>query len=266
MSLEDIIPQVRETGAAAVDIWSSHGEPVPQRDMIETMGRARFRQMLAAHKVGMAALTHFKLGPFGLQEEMRVARELGGKGTLLVCGSRWPGLRVAATDAAAYKSAIRQFATQLRPHVEEAEKQEVIIAIENHGGQVLLTPDSIRWLLEFERSPALGIALSPYHLDQDPAMLARLIEDMGNRMVLFYAWQHGKGSTTKMPKEDELQQLPGRGPLDFKPIVQALRKIQFTGWTEIFMHPFPRGLPILPTAAAVTAEINRSRRYLENLL
>jgi sugar phosphate isomerase/epimerase len=175
-------------------------------------------------------------------------------------------LRVGAADVAAHKAAMKQFAEQLRPHIEEAEKHEVIIAIENHGGQVLLTPDSIRWLLDFERSPALGIALSPYHLDQDPSMLARLIEDIGNRMVLFYAWQHGKGSTRRMPKEDELQQLPGRGPLDFKPIVQALKRIQFTGWTEIFMHPFPRGFPILSTAAEVTAEINRSRRYLESLL
>lgn len=34
------------------------------------------------------------------------------------------------------------------------------------------------------------------------------------------------------------------------------------GWTEIFMHPVPRGIPILPTADEVIAEINRSRQYL----
>ena len=38
-----------------------------------------------------------------------------------------------------------------------------------------------------------------------------------------------------------------------KPLVQALVKIRYRGWTEIFMHPFPRGIPILPTAAEVTA-------------
>lgn len=266
MSLEEIAPEVRKCGATALDVWSSHAEPVPQRDMIEKMGHPAFRRLLGDHRLRLAALTHFKLGPFGLKDEMRVARELGGKGTLLIAGSRWPGVTVPVTDTAGHKEAMRQFAAQLRPHVEEAERNEVVVAIENHSGQLLLTPDSIRWLLDFEKSPALGIALSPYHLDQDPAMLARLIEDMGHRMVLFYAWQHGKGSMGKMPKEDELQQLPGRGSLDFKPIVRALAKVNYQGWTEIFMHPFPRGIPILPTAGEVTAEINRARRYLEDCL
>lgn len=266
MSLEEISGQVRKTGAEAIDVWSSHAEPVPQRDMIGKMGHAAFRDLLARTRIRLGALTHFKLGPFGLAEEMRVARELGGKGTILVTGSKWPGPRADTRDAEGHKAAVKGFAAHLRPHVETAEKHGVVIAIENHAGQVLTTPDSIRWLLGFEPSPALGIALSPYHLEQDPAMLARLIEDMGNRMVLFYAWQHGKGSTGKMPKEDELRQLPGRGPLDFGPMVRALKKIRYAGWTGIFMHPFPRGIPILPSAAEVTAEINRSRKYLEGLL
>ncbi len=35
-----------------------------------------------------------------------------------------------------------------------------------------------------------------------------------------------------------------------------LQKINYSGWTEIFMHPVPRGIPILETAAKVTVEIN----------
>jgi hypothetical protein len=42
--------------------------------------------------------------------------------------------------------------------------------------------------------------------------------------------------------------------------------MKYSGWTEIFMHPVPRGIPILETASAVTAEINRSRDYLNKLL
>jgi hypothetical protein len=49
-------------------------------------------------------------------------------------------------------------------------------------------------------------------------------------------------------------------------LLSALKRINYSGWTEIFMHPVPRGIPILETAAAVTAEINRSRAYLEKLL
>ena len=60
--------------------------------------------------------------------------------------------------------------------------------------------------------------------------------------------------------------MPGRGELDFSPLLSALKRIDYSGWTEIFMHPVPRGIPILETTAAVTAEINLSRAYLEKLL
>ena len=69
-----------------------------------------------------------------------------------------------------------------------------------------------------------------------------------------------------MPKEEEIQQMPGRGALDWKPLLTALKSINFTGPTEIFMHPTPRGIPILETAEKVTAEINRARAHLEDLL
>ena len=82
-------------------------------------------------------------------------------------------------------------------------------------------------------------------------------------MLMFYAWQHGKGSG-KLPKQDELLQMPGRGPLDFGPIVSALAQTSYAGFVSIFMHPFPRGIPILGTTAEVSAEINRARRYIES--
>ena len=69
-----------------------------------------------------------------------------------------------------------------------------------------------------------------------------------------------------MPKEDELQQMPGCGPLDWKPLLQALKAIQFTGPTEIFMHPTPRGIPIMPTAAESTAEIVRAKNHLDAIV
>ena len=83
---------------------------------------------------------------------------------------------------------------------------------------------------------------------------------------MFYAWQHGMGCSKKLPKEQELLQMPGRGKLDFTPIVGALKQINYNGLTSIFMHPVPRGIPILPTAAQCTTEINHARAYLEKCL
>lgn len=88
----------------------------------------------------------------------------------------------------------------------------------------------------------------------------------GDNIKMFYAWQHGMGCMTKLPKQQELLQMPGRGGLDFVPWLEGLKDVDYTGPTEIFMHPVPRGIPILDTTAKVTAEINRARDYLARCL
>jgi sugar phosphate isomerase/epimerase len=154
----------------------------------------------------------------------------------------------------------------MKPHLELASECGVTIAIENHGANLIESPDSLKWLIELRASNVLAIALAPYHLPQNSDMLAQLIRDLGPGLRVFYAWQHGMGCSQKLPKEQELLQLPGRGELDFEPIVHALKEIEYTGWTSIFMHPFPRGIPILDSVELVTAEINRARLYLEGFL
>ena len=83
---------------------------------------------------------------------------------------------------------------------------------------------------------------------------------------MFYAWQYGMGCMKKLPKEQELLQMPGRGKLDFTLIVKSLKAINYSGYTSIFMHPVPRGIPILPTAKETTKEINRAKNYLDAIL
>ena len=51
-------------------------------------------------------------------------------------------------------------------------------------------------------------------------------------------------------------------PLDFGPLMRQLAAMNFAGPVEIFMHPVPRGVPILDTVAAITAEVNRARTAL----
>jgi sugar phosphate isomerase/epimerase len=69
----------------------------------------------------------------------------------------------------------------------------------------------------------------------------------------------------KLPKEQELLQMPGRGNLNFGPLMKTMKEINYQGWVSIFMHPVPRGIPILETTEEVTAEINRAREYLANV-
>jgi sugar phosphate isomerase/epimerase len=82
-----------------------------------------------------------------------------------------------------------------------------------------------------------------------------------------YFQEHSAGIFEKQPKEIEMQQLPGYGGgLDYRLIVSALRDINYSGLVEIFMHPIPRGIPILPTIPEITAAINKSRDYIEECL
>ena len=255
--LEQIVPEVAKTNATAIDIWPKpHGD---QREQLDTMGESAFKNLLGEHGVRLGCITQYKLGPFGLRNEMRLARRLGCQ--TIVTGGRGPkGLK-----GSALKAAVARFVEQMKPHLAVAEKTGVTIAIENHGNNIIDSPDSLKWLMDLSPDRPLGVALAPYHLEQDAKMIAELIESLGERIAVFYAWQHGMGCMKKLPKEQELLQMPGRGDLDFGPIVDALTSINYAGWTEIFMHPVPRGIPILDTTEAVTAEINRSRDYLEKL-
>ena len=252
--LADIVPEVKKIGASAIDIWPKvHGN---QREQLDEMGEEKFAALLKEHDVTLGCITQYKLGPFGLQDEMRLAKRLDCQ--TIVTGASGPqGLK-----GKELKAAVGQFAEKMKPHLATAEETGVTIAIENHGNSLIQTPDAMKWLIELRPSKHLEIALAPYHLDQDTEKLAGLIGDLGDNIAMFYAWQHGMGCMEKLPKEQELLQMPGRGELDFAPLTNALKKVDYRGWTSIFMHPVPRGVPILDETRAVTAEINRAREYL----
>jgi len=254
--LAEIVPEVKKVGASAIDIWPKvHGD---QREQLAAMGEEKFADLLKSHGITLGCITQYKLGPFGIQNEMRVAKRLGC--STIVCGGRGPkGLK-----GKELKTAVGKFLEQMKPHLAVAEEAGVTIAVENHGNNLIESPDSMKWLAELRPSKNIAIAFAPYHLPQDEKLLADLIRSLEGRIEMFYAWQHGMGCHKKLPKEQELLQMPGRGELDFAPLLAALDDIKYDRWTEIFMHPVPRGIPILETTPAITAEINRSRKYLES--
>ncbi len=255
LPIEDVLAETPKSGARYIDIWpNAHAD---HREQVEEMGLDRFEDLLDQYGVRLGMLTHYDLGPFKLQDEMKVLSRFGGE--ILIAGSR-------GSKQENLKSDVKKFVEELQPHIEAAEEHGVRIGIENHANALIESPDSLRIFADHIDSDHVGIALAPYHLPQDPALIAKIIEDIGPRLIHFYAWEHGLGSHKKMPKLLEMKQLPGYGELDFTPILGALKKIQYRGWTSIFMHPVPRGIPILPTAIEVTAAMNRSREYLEDCL
>lgn len=256
--LTEIAPEVAKTGAKSLDIWPKvHGN---QREQLDEMGEAKFSELLKKHDVTLGCITQYKLGPFGIQQEMRLAKRLGCK--TIVTGARGPK----NLKGKELKAGVKKFIEQMKPHLKVAEETDVTIAIENHGSSLIDSPDSMRWLMDLRSSKNLGIAMAPYHLPQNEKLLCKLIKELGNKIAMFYAWQHGNGCMKKLPKEEELLQMPGRGKLNFVPIMKSLASVGYENWFEIFMHPVPRGIPIHPKTSDVTAEINKAREYLTKCL
>lgn len=257
LPLAEVLAEVRKAGADSVDLWPKpHGT---QREEAGALGDDALDALLEKHRVKLGMLTRYDFGALGIQKEIPFAKRHGAK--VLITGVGAP----AGLAGDELKKAVADFVEKLKPAVEAAAEAGLVLGIENHAKSLIESPDSMRRLAELSPSDRLGVALAPYHLPQDPALLAALIRDLGPRLVHFYAWQHGAGAMQKLPKEEEMLQMPGRGTLDFSPLLRALKDIGYRGWTSVFMHPFPRGFPILPTAAETTAAINESRRHLDGL-
>ena len=259
LPLAEILPEVKKTGATSIELWpKKHGT---QREEIDAIGHDKFAAMLQQHGLTFGGTTRYDLGPFRLTEEIGIVKKLGG--TFIVTG----GAGDYKVSPEQLKRNVKAFVEKMKPHAALAAENGLTLGIENHVNNLIDTPDSLRWLADEIRTiPGIGIALAPYHLPQDATLQADLIKHIDQKMTLFYAWEFGHGCFKPMPKEEELQQMPGRGKLDWKPLLQALKATKFTGPTEIFMHPTPRGIPILPTAAGTTAEIVRAKNHLDNLI
>ena len=251
LDVRECIAQVSKIGATCIDLWPpSHGD---QRNQIDSIGHNHYLRACVAADVKPQMTTRYDLGPFGLSDEIEVVKQLGGK--MIVCGS-------SRNSEGSLKQQVGEFIEKMRPTEAIAEEAGVIIAIENHSNALINSPDSLKYFADMNPSDNLGIALAPYHLPQNSQVISKLIEHCNKSIVHFYAWEHGLGCHRPMPKEHELMQLPGFGTLDFTPILRALRDINYHGLTEIFMHPTPRGIPIMPSISETNGVINKSRKYL----
>ncbi len=261
LPLDEVLGEVKKSGAESVDIWRKiHAT---HREQITEMGDEAFQALLKKHGVPMSISTCYPLGPFKQDEEMRWVKKNGGNMT--VSGSGKMG--AADVSGAEAKTQVTAFFEKLKPHYELAEELGVTMAIENHKSSMLSSPDSIRYFAELNPSKAVGIAFAPHHLHDAVDQIPSLIRHCGkDNLPFIYFQEYHPSSKQQMPKEEELKQLPGFGELDYVPIVAALKEIGFAGLAEIFMHPTPRGLPVLPTAAAITEKVNESRAYLGDCL
>lgn len=261
LPLDEVLGEVKKSGAESVDIWRK--VHATHREQIAEMGDEAFQALLKKHGVPMSVSTCYPLGPFKQDDEMRWIKKNGG--AMTVTGSGKMG--DADVSGAEAKAQVAAFFEKLKPHYELAEELGLTMAVENHKSSMLSSPDSIRYFAELNPSRAVGIAFAPHHLHEAIDEIPALIRHCGKENLPFvYFQEYHLSSKQPMAKEEELKQLPGFGSLDYVPIVAALKEIGFSGLAEIFMHPTPRGAPVLPAAGAITEKINESRAYLQQCL
>ncbi|MDF1754153.1 MAG: sugar phosphate isomerase/epimerase [Verrucomicrobiales bacterium] len=262
LPLEEVLAEVKNAGAESVDIWRK--KHATHREQIEEIGDEAFQSLLTQYDTRMAVSTCYPLGPFKQDDEIRWVNKNGGN--LTVCGSGRMG-KINDPVGAEAKSQVKAFFEKLKPHYELAEEMGITMAIENHKNSMLSSPDSIRYFAEMNPSKNVGVAFAPHHLHDAIEEIPKLISELGAKNIPFVYFQEYHPSSKKtMSKVHELKQMPGFGSLDYLPILAALRDIKFNGIAEIFMHPTPRGIPMLPTAKEITWAINQSRAYLDDCL
>jgi len=234
LPVEQACERIAGLGFEAIDIWSAHQGCPHLDDVAERLGPEGLKELLAKHNLKLFAFSVYK---GGYERYAELLGKAGGgvaiRGSSGVCKPEELTQRM------------REFIEGLKPLLELAEQNNSYLAIENHGNALLCSLDSLKAFVDVNKSPRLGIALAPYHIQSLKASVPEAIRICGRQLLFFYAWQNYPGS----------EQLPGVGPTDMTPWLRALADVRYRGYVNPFMHGHP-------DTDVMTANLAKSRDYL----
>ena len=236
LPIEQACERIVGLGFEAIDIWSAHQGCPHLDDVANRLGAEGLKALLAKHKLKLFAFSVYSGG------YERYAELLGKAGGGVAVRGSGP-----ACKPEELTSRMRQFIERLKPLAELAEKYDSYLAIENHGNVLLCSLDSLKAFVDINKSPRLGIALAPYHIQTLKASVPEAIRICGRQLLFFYAWQHYPDS----------EQLPGVGPTDMKSWIKALAEIRYRGYVNPFMHGHPE-------PEVMSANLARASDYLKD--
>jgi sugar phosphate isomerase/epimerase len=233
---EVAIEEIAKTGCEAVDLWEAQATmPVNHMQWVEKNRPERLREFVESFGLKLWAFSIYWSPGNKRPERLQWLADAGGEVAVLGGGAGADQPVVAGVDA-------------LRPLVGRAEELGLKIAGENHGGSSLDSVASMREFVGLAESPALGIALAPFHVMGAGEPVPEAVRACGEKLLFFYAWQQAPG----------MAELPGDGTLDFLPVLRALRQVGYKGYLNIFTHTHvPRD--------EMTQAVIQSRQYLESL-
>jgi sugar phosphate isomerase/epimerase len=236
LPIEQACERIAKLGYKAIDIWSAHEGCPHLDDVAERLGAEGLKTLLAKHNLKLFAFSVYSGG------YERYAELLGKAGGGVAVRDSGPVCKPEELTAR-----MRQFIEDLKPLAELAEKHNSYLAIENHGNALLCSLDSLKAFVDINKSPRLGIALAPYHIQTLKASVPEAIRICGRQLLFFYAWQNYPDS----------EQLPGVGPTDMTPWIRALADVRYGGYVNPFMHGHPE-------TDVMSANLAKARDYLKD--
>lgn len=243
LSLEAFCETAAKLGFKAIDLWGPFRRC---RHMFEAvgMGPEAFSKMLGQYGLRIGVWTHYAGGEKrrGFPEFAEFIGACGG-GTVV------RGAEYGEVPKDKHEDAIKAFYGKLGPEIELARKHKVRLAVENHSSSLLDGEQSFEWFTQHNPAPdVVGFAIAPYHLQKRKVDVPALIAKHAAQTLFFYAWQLAEGA----------KELPGHGPTDFKPWMQALAHAGY----HHPITPFTHGdLQPAEMAAAVATSVT----YLKDL-
>jgi sugar phosphate isomerase/epimerase len=155
---------------------------------------------------------------------LTLAKELGAR-----CITTEPGGPV--EPGASWSGALRLFVEMLKPVIEHAENESVLLLIEPEPGLLIETADQFLELMQHIDSPAVGMNFDighAYCVKDDPATtIPRVkkyirhfhLEDIAATRVHHHL-------------------VPGEGAIDFAAALRAIQEIGYDGWITIELYPY----------------------------
>lgn len=215
LPFEQACERIAALGYEAVDIWCAYDQCPHLDDVAQRLGADGLRAVLARNRLKLYAFSTY-VGGYA-----KYAKLLGDAGGgVAIQGSAGP------CPPAELTARMRAFFESLKPLAELAEQHRSWLAIENHGAALLDGPDSFKAFVDLNPYPRVGVALAPYHIQALKASVPDVIRIAGRQLLFFYAWQNAPG----------VGQLPGHGPTDFAPWLQALAEVKYRWYVNPFMH------------------------------
>ena len=237
LPIEEACARIARLGFEAIDIWSAHAGCPHLDDVQKRLGADGLTRILEKNNLKLFSFSVYRGG------YARYAELLGqvGGGVAVRGSTRFDKTQPLTRQ-------MQKFLDSLQPEIELAEKYDSYLAIENHGHALLNTLDSLKAFVELNRSPRVGIALAPFHVQGLKASVVEAIRIAGPQLFFFYAWQR---ASTK-----SFDQLPGQGPTDFAPWIAALAEVGYRGYVNPFMHGEKK-------PDEMSAALTRAKTYLE---